>query len=77
MHEYEVTFDYANYTLTAYYIVDGYRPIVTELWLGDNPITELVREHVFSVAHEAAIQDIINLNEYNRDIIDEMRYENE
>jgi len=71
---YECNFTYEGYSLTAYYIIVDNELFVEEIWLGDNPITELVKDNVYYQAVEAAEQNERDRAEYNKQIQIEMRY---
>lgn len=75
MTERDCTFDYAGYTLTAYYFEEDRYPIVTEVWYGDNNITELVSERVLNKAHEECQQHIYDYNIYLCEINEEMKHD--
>lgn len=73
MREGSCDFDYAGYSLTAFYFEEDRHPIVTEIWYGDNNITELVSERVICQAHEACQQDIYDYDIYLYETNLEMR----
>lgn len=73
MNDADCTFNYAGYSLTAFYIEEDKRPIVTEVWLGDTNITDLVNERVMCKAHDECQQDIFNYDAYLFECIQEMR----
>ena len=73
MTEYDCGFNYFGYTLTAYYIVDDNYPIVSEIWYGDNSITELVNDKVYEAAIEAAQQNMIDYDNYLYERNEEIR----
>lgn len=73
MTERDCDFDYAGYTLTAYYFEEDKWPWVTEIWYGDNIITELVNDRVMEAANEACKQDIHDYDAYLYERNEEMR----
>ena len=74
--ERDCNFEYLGYSLTAYYIEEDRVPFVSEIWYGDNVITELVNDKVYEAAMEAAQQDIFDYDAYLYERNEEMRYEN-
>ena len=75
MREGSCDFDYVGYSLTAFYFEEDKRPIVTEIWYGDNNITDLVSERVLDVAHRECEQDIRNYDIYLYETNLEMRHD--
>jgi len=71
--ERDVDFNYRGHTLCAYYYVDDHYPIVSEVWLGDINITELIHDRVYEAAVEACQQSMIDYDAYLYERNEEMR----
>ena len=64
MNERDCNFEYLEYSLTAYYIEEDRVSFVSEIWYGDNNITELVNDRVYQAAVDACQQDIFDYDAY-------------
>lgn len=75
MNERDCNFEYLGYSLTAYYIEEDRVPFVSEIWYGDNNITELISDKVYEAAIDACQQDIYDYEIYLHDLRLEMRHD--
>lgn len=73
MIERDCNFEYLGYSLTAYYIEENRMPFVSEIWYGDNNITELVNDRVYQAAVDTCQQDIFDYDTYLFERNEEMR----
>lgn len=75
MIPYDCTFEYQGYSLTVYYVIIDDQLFIDEIWLGDNPITELVNDNVYYQAQQACEQDEVDRLTYQKEMTQEMRYD--
>lgn len=75
MIPYDCKFEYQGYSLTVYYVIIDDQLFIDEIWLGDNPITELVNDNVYYQAQQACEQDEVDRLTYQKEMTQEMRYD--